>query len=50
MNEKCGIKPAQRAAMENGVIYGWETPAAAVENYDEEGKYCPEEKEERAKK
>lgn len=50
MNEKSGINPAQRAAMENGVIYGWETPAAAVENYDEEGKYCPEEKEERAKK
>lgn len=28
---------AQQAAMEGGVIYGWDTPAADPRNYDESG-------------
>ena len=49
-NENIEVSAAQRAAMENGVIYGWETPVARVENYDTEGRYCPEEKEVKGKR
>ncbi len=44
-NKRLKVTKAQRSAMENGIIYGWDTPAAKVENYDSEGRYCPEEKE-----
>ena len=27
--------------MENGAIYGWDTPAARPENYDKDGLFCP---------
>lgn len=49
-NKPLKVSPAQRAAMENGVIYGWETPVARLENYDAEGRYCPEEKEVKRKR
>ena len=39
-NEASGITPAQVAAMENGVIYGWDTPYANPKNYDFNGHYC----------
>ena len=49
-NKPLKVSPAQRAAMENGVIYGWETPVARLENYDAEGRFCPEEKEVKRKR
>lgn len=49
-NKSMKISKAQRAAMENGVVYGWETPVARVENYDAEGRFCPEEKEVKGKR
>ncbi len=39
-NNTLKISKAQRAAMENGAVYGWETPMAMVENYDDTGHYC----------
>lgn len=39
-NEASGITPAQVAAMENGVIYGWDSPYANPNNYDFNGHYC----------
>ena len=39
-NEASGITSAQVAAMENGVIYGWDTPYANPNNYDLNGHYC----------
>ena len=32
-----GVSAAQQSAMENGVIYGWDTPVADPKNYDENG-------------
>lgn len=40
-NEPQGITVRQMAAMEGGVVYGWETPMASILNYDEEGHFIP---------
>ena len=29
--------------MENGSVYGWDTPMADVRNYDKDGHYFPQE-------
>ncbi len=49
-NDEIEVSIAQRTVMENGVIYGWDTPVAQIYNYDEEGRYCPEEKEAKSKR
>ena len=36
-NKMLKVTKAQQAAMEGGVIYGWDTPAADPCNYDESG-------------
>ena len=36
-NKTLKVTKAQQAAMEGGVIYGWDTPAADPRNYDESG-------------
>lgn len=36
-NKTLKVTKAQQAAMEGGVIYGWDTPAADPRNYDENG-------------
>jgi len=48
-NIPCGITAQQMAAMENGVIYGWDTPMADLRNYDENGHYNPTVTERRGK-
>ena len=40
-NAPYGITAQQMAAMENGSIYGWDTPIADPDNYDEGGHYHP---------
>ena len=40
-NSPYGITPQQMAAMENGAIYGWDTPMADPRNYDKGGHYTP---------
>ena len=40
-NAPYGITAQQMAAMENGAIYGWDTPMADPRNYDEGGHYNP---------
>ena len=40
-NAPFGITPQQMAAMENGAIYGWDTPMADPNHYDEGGHYHP---------
>ena len=40
LNNALQISVAQSAAMENGLIFGWDTPVADPSNYDEEGYYC----------
>ena len=40
-NAPLGIPPQQMAAMENGAIYGWDTPMADPNHYDEGGHYHP---------
>ena len=40
-NKELKLTSAQVAAMENGAIYGWDTPAARPENYDKDGLFCP---------
>lgn len=37
-NEKLGVTVVQRAAMEAGSMFGWNTPAANPKNYDKYGK------------
>ena len=37
LNAELGVTRAQRAAMEWGSQFGWETPLSNPENYDEEG-------------
>ena len=42
-NEKLGLSIEQISAMENGAIFGWDTPVANPHNYDENGHfYLPE--------
>ena len=36
-NGMCGITRAQVSAMQNGAIYGWDTPLADPKRYDENG-------------
>ena len=38
-NATINVSPAQASAMENGVIYGWETPMANPNHYDENGHF-----------
>ena len=38
-NKTLKVTKAQQAAMEGGVIYGWDTPAADPRNYDESGHF-----------
>ena len=38
-NKPLKVSPAQRAAMENGVIYGWETPESRLEKQHHEYTY-----------
>lgn len=39
LNDTLQISAAQSAAMENGIIYGWDTPVANPFNYDVNGYY-----------
>lgn len=43
-NQPKGITREQVAAMEGGAVFGWDTPAADVQNYDSEGRYIPPER------
>lgn len=49
-NRELGVTPAQVAAMENGSVYGWDTPMADVRNYDKDGHYFPMEEQKGEKK
>ena len=40
-NSSAKITPRQVAAMQNGAIYGWDTPMADLRYYDEGGYYNP---------
>lgn len=40
-NEPKNITVRQMAAMEGGAVYGWGTPMANIQNYDEEGHFVP---------
>lgn len=44
-NSMLNLSLAQVRAMENGVIYGWDTPAANIHNYDENGQFYMSSKE-----
>ena len=39
-NEALNLTVEQVAAMKNAVIFGWDTPMANPENYDENGRFC----------
>jgi hypothetical protein len=39
MNAKIGVTPAQAEAMSMGSMFGWNTPGADPDNYDEDGKW-----------
>ncbi len=39
-NAKQKITKAQRSAMENGALFGWDTPMSRVCDYDKYGLYC----------
>ena len=49
-NRELDVTPAQVAAMENGSVYGWDTPMADVRNYDKDGHYFPMEEQKGEKK
>ena len=36
-NEKLGVTKAQKEAMLNGSMFGWDIPASNPDNYDENG-------------
>lgn len=39
LNDKLGVTLSQRAAMSSGALFGWETPLANPQNYNEKGEY-----------
>lgn len=39
LNESIGVTKRQRIAMEMGSMFGWDTPSANPNNYDEEGRW-----------
>lgn len=39
LNARMGVTPAQAAAMFNGSLFGWHTPAANPDAYDENGQF-----------
>ena len=49
-NREFCVTLAQVAAMENGSVYGWDTPMADVRNYDKDGHYFPMEEQKGEKK
>ena len=40
-NKKLGVTAGQRDAMFTGSMFGWKTPGADPENYDDAGTYLP---------
>lgn len=40
-NSKMKVTKAQRSAMENGALFGWDTPMSEVSDYNKDGQYCP---------
>lgn len=46
-NSTKGLTTEQVAAMENGVVFGWESPYANVRNYDKDGHFAVSEEQER---
>lgn len=49
-NEALGLAIEQVSAMENGVVFGWDTPAADPRNYDENGSFVAPEKQTKGKR
>jgi len=49
-NEKLNLSIEQISAMENGAIYGWDTPVANPYNYDENGHFYVPEPEEKGRR
>ena len=39
LNERLGVTKGQAEAMKNGSMFGWDTPVANPDNYDEEGNW-----------
>ncbi|AFU88203.1 hypothetical protein CcrColossus_gp333 [Caulobacter phage CcrColossus] len=39
LNDRMGVTPAQAAAMFNGSLFGWHTPAANPDAYDDSGQF-----------
>ncbi|AFU86696.1 hypothetical protein D869_gp218 [Caulobacter phage CcrRogue] len=39
LNKRMGVTPAQASAMEFGSMFGWDTPGASVDSYDENGRF-----------
>lgn len=39
LNADDGVTPAERAAMEHGTMFGWETAGARVDNYRKDGTF-----------